>query len=405
VIQPLEPGKVREIAVDNGVAVKAGDLLVAFDPSELQADERNYAEELSASEAEATRRRAVISVARNAQDATDLATPELPWSDSIPEATRFRQEAVMRADLNQLADTLNDLDQQIAEKSATIDKLNLSIAYRNKLIATPIDRVDLRNVGIKLNIDTKVNLFDAQESLEKSQSALASDQGQLVETNAAIKELASQKHKVTSQFVADNETKCADAERKAQDVAQQLAKAKAKLGRTQLFAPVDGVIQQLAVTTVGQVVTTGQQMMVIVPSSGLLQAEVYMDNAEIGFVKLGQEVVVKVDAFPFTRYGPLHGKVSRIASDAIDEQQARRAQSNVVNLANSETMPSANEPQKFVFPILIALDEGMIHIQDANVPLTAGMTVTAEIRTDSRRVIDYFFSPLARVASEALRER
>jgi hemolysin D len=68
-------------------------------------------------------------------------------------------------------------------------------------------------------------------------------------------------------------------------------------------------------------------------------------------------------------------------------------------------MPSANEPQKFVFPILIALDEGMIHIQDANVPLTAGMTVTAEIRTDSRRVIDYFFSPLARVASVALRER
>jgi hemolysin D len=182
-------------------------------------------------------------------------------------------------------------------------------------------------------------------------------------------------------------------------------KPKAKLGRTQLFAPVDGVIQQLAVTTVGQVVTTGQQMMVIVPSSGPIQAEVYMDNAEIGFVKLGQEVTVKVDAFPFTRYGALHGKVSRIASDTIDEQQARRAQSNAVNLANSETMPSANEPQKFVFPILITLDESAIHVQDANVPLTAGMTVTAEIRTDSRRVIDYFFSPLAKVTSEALRER
>lgn len=109
--------------------------------------------------------------------------------------------------------------------------------------------------------------------------------------------------------------------------------------------------------------------------------------------------------FPSLRYGALHGKVSRIASDAIDEQQARRAQSNVVNLVNSETMPSANEPQKFVFPILITLDEGTIHVQDGNTALTAGMTVTAEIRTNSRRVIDYFFSPLAKVASEALRER
>jgi hemolysin D len=230
VIQPLEPGKVREIAVDNGAAVKAGDLLVALDPSEPQADERNYSEALSASEAEATRRRAAIAVARNAQDAKDLETPDLSWSDSVPEPTRFREEAVLRADLNQLADTLNDLDQQIAQKSATIDKLNLSIAYQNKLIATLTDRVDLRSVGIKLNIDTKVNLFDAQESLEKSQSALASDQGQLVETNAAIKELASQKRKVISQFVADNETKCADAERKAQDVAQQLAKAQSQAG-------------------------------------------------------------------------------------------------------------------------------------------------------------------------------
>jgi hemolysin D len=300
---------------------------------------------------------------------------------------------------------LNDFDQQIAGKNATIERLNLSIAFQNKLIATLTDRVNMRNAGIKMNVDTKVNLFDAQESLEKSQSALASDQGQLIETYAAIKELASQKRKAISQFVAENESKCADAERKTQDVAQQLAKAKAKLGRTQLFAPVEGIVQQLAVTTVGQVVTTGQQLMVIVPSRSSLQAEVYMDNAEIGFVKLGQDVTVKIDAFPFTRYGALRGKVARVGSDAIDEQLARRAQANAVNLANSQTLPSANGPQKFVFPILITLDESAIRARGAEIPLTAGMTVTAEIKTDSRRVIDYLFSPLAKVASEAMRER
>ena len=117
------------------------------------------------------------------------------------------------------------------------------------------------------------------------------------------------------------------------------------------------------------------------------------------------QVVVKVDAFPFTRYGALHGKVERIASDAIDEQQARRAEVNVTNLANSSTMPAANAQPTFVFPILVTLNESAFLVQGVKAPLTPGMTVTAEIRTDSRRIIDYLFSPLAKVASEALRER
>jgi hemolysin D len=274
------------------------------------------------------------------------------------------------------------------------------------LIGTLTDRVNLRNTGISLNVDTKVNLFDAKESLQKSQSALANDEGQLTETTAAIKELGSQKQKAISQFIADNESKGADAERKALDVAQQLAKARAKLDRTKLYAPIDGTVQQLAVTTVGQVVTTAQQLMVIVPSDSPLQVEVYMSNADIGFIKTGQQAIVKVDAFPFTRYGALHGRVTRVATDAIDEENARRAEANATNLTNSANFqPSTNGQPNFVFPVMIALDEDAIRVGDASFPMTPGMTVTAEVNTDNRRVIDYFFSPLAKVTSEALRER
>jgi hemolysin D len=145
--------------------------------------------------------------------------------------------------------------------------------------------------------------------------------------------------------------------------------------------------------------------MVIVPSASPLQVEVYMNNADIGFVKLGQDAAIKVDAFPFTRYGALHGKVTRIASDAIDEQDARRAEANAANLANSANTPPSNAAPNFVFPITLSIEEKAIHTADAAVPLTAGMTVTAEIKTDNRRVIDYLFSPIAKVASEAMRER
>ena len=177
--------------------------------------------------------------------------------------------------------------------------------------------------------------------------------------------------------------------------------------RTRLYAPIEGVVQQMAVTTVGQVVTTGQQLAVITPSGGKLQVQALVANLDIGFVKPGEDAVIKVDAFPFTRFGVLHGKVTKIASGAIAEQEAKRALANATAAANvAQTQPAApGQPESFVFPVTVALDETAMRIDNATIPLTPGMTVTVEIKTDSRRVIDYLLSPLARIASEAGRER
>ena len=158
-------------------------------------------------------------------------------------------------------------------------------------------------------------------------------------------------------------------------------------------------------TTVGQVVTTGQQLIVITPSGGKLQVEALVANLDIGFVKPGQEAVIKVDAFPFTRFGVLHGKVVKIASGAIAEQDAKRALANATATANAALSAHApGQPESFVFPVTVALDETAMTIDNATIPLTPGMTVAVEIRTDSRRVIDYLLS-LAKIKSEALKER
>ena len=190
--------------------------------------------------------------------------------------------------------------------------------------------------------------------MQKSQASLASDRGQLIETDAALKELAAQKIKALSQFVAESENKLLDAARKADEARQGLAKANARLEHTKLVSPIDGIVQQMSVTTIGQVVTTGQELAVVVPSNGELQVEALVANLDIGFVKLGQEVAVKVDAFPFTRFGVLHGKVTRIAAEAIDEQTAKRTLSNAT-AASYATMPtSATAPGQsptFVFPV------------------------------------------------------
>jgi hemolysin D len=435
VIEPLDPGKIAAIHVEKGQTVKAGDLLLELDPAEANADALSAQDALNASLAEIARRRYAIDAVRAAQtegqgapdrldarskddaapgadsgsveDLAGQAELKVAWNGAVPEPFRLREEAVLRADLAQLSDALKALDRQMAEKLATQKRLNMSIAFQNTLMETLNQRVSTRQQAIDLNVGTKIDLYNAKEELEKSQSALASDQGQLIETDAAIRSVRSEKAKTISQFIADNENKLADAARKADEARQALAKAEARLARTRLYAPTDGVVQQMAVTTVGQVVTTGQQLIVLTPVGGKLQVEALVANLDIGFVKPGQDAAIKVDAFPFTRFGALHGKVVNIASAAIAEQDAKRALANATATANAapEAPTAPGQPESFVFPVTVSLDQTAMKIDHATIPLTPGMTVTVEIRTDSRRVIDYLLSPLAKIASEAARER
>jgi hemolysin D len=435
VIEPLDPGKIAAIHVERGQAVNAGDLLLVLDPAEANADAVSAQNTLNASVAEIARRRFAIDTVRaaeteaqSAQDRLDAraksdAAPaadsgsveslagqaelKVAWDGAVPEPFRLREEAVLRADLAQLSDALKALDRQMAEKLATQKRLDMSIAFQNTLMNTLNQRVSTRQEAIDLKVGTKIDLYNAKEELEKSEAALASDQGQLIETDAAIRSVRSEKAKTVSQFIADNENKLADAARKADEARQALAKADARLARTRLYAPTDGVVQQMAVTTFGQVVTTGQQLIVLTPIGGKLQVEALVANLDIGFVKPGQDAAIKVDAFPFTRFGALHGKVVNIASAAIAEQDAKRALANATATANPapEAPTAPGQPESFVFPVTVSLDETAMKIDDATIPLNPGMTVTVEIRTDSRRVIDYLLSPLAKIGSEALRER
>jgi hemolysin D len=442
VIEPLDPGRIAAIHVDAGQSVKAGDLLLELDPAEANADAARAADALNASLAEIARRRYAIEAVRSAEareahgdedhgDAVAVggsgkndgskAAPLSPveqlaalseqrivWDQSLPEPFRLREEAVLSADLTQLSDTLRALDKQMAQKLASRTRLDMGIAYQRTLMDTLNQRVSTRQEAIDLKVGTKINLYDAKEELQKSQAQLASDEGQLIETDAALREVQSERAKAVSQFIADHENKLADASRKADEARQALAKAAARLARTKLAAPIDGVVQQTAVTTVGQVVTTGQQLAVITPTAGKLQVEALVANLDIGFVKLGQTAAIKVDAFPFTRCGGLRGKVVKIAPGAISEQEAKRTLANATAAANpaqgaASTAPG--QPESFVFPVTIALDEAAMKIDNAVIPLAPGMTVTVEIKTDSRRVVDYLLSPLARVASEAMSER
>jgi hemolysin D len=172
-----------------------------------------------------------------------------------------------------------------------------------------------------------------------------------------------------------------------------------------LRAPLSGTIQASSVTTVGQVLTSGEEIMRIVPEDAVLEIECYLPNQDIGFVKEGQDAVVKIESFPFTRYGTINARVTRVARDAIPQPEAEQTETNSQKQTKSTQSGVAQRTQNLVFPVTLKPEATLIGIDGTNIPLQAGMATTVEIRTGSRRILEYIFSPLVQVGSEAMKER
>jgi hemolysin D len=320
VVQPLEPGRVVAIHVDNGSRVNAGDVLLELDPTETAADREAQARDLEAAGAEAARRKTAIAAART----VGLEPVPIEFPPDVTPPVRAREESVLVADLNQLSSTVASLKAQLAEKAATRQRLDATIAAREKLIALARERVAMRESIDAKGAGSRALTIEALQQLETQLTTDAGDRGALIESDAAMASLERKIAETVSQFIADLSQKLAEVERKRDRLVQELIKAQSKSDRTQLRAPIAGTVQQLAVTTVGQVVSSGQSLLTLVPSDAPIEIEAMIANKDIGFVEVGQPAVVKVEAFPFTRYGTIAGEVAT----ARRSRRARRTWSS-----------------------------------------------------------------------------
>jgi hemolysin D len=221
----------------------------------------------------------------------------------------------------------------------------------------------------------------ARERIELERD-LATQRARLIEAQAALRESESARAAYiaeTRRVLADRE---AQADFKHQQAIQDEAKAAQRKKLTLLTAPVSGTVQQLAVHTAGGVVTEAQSLMVIVPEGAQVTAEVAIENKDVGFVNAGQRAEIKLETFPFTRYGTVAATVNRVSADAVTE-----------------------EKRGAFFPAMLVLDAAQINVDGRPIRLSPGMNVTAEIKTGKRRVIEFLMSPIQRAGNESLRER
>ena len=403
VIEPLETAKVVAIKARDGQLVRAGAVLIALDARAASADVKSYSQALQSFEAEAARRRAALDLARAGD--IDNSKPAIDWRGEIDETTKRLEERVLEEDLGSLSSAIAALHAQAEEKRADAAGLRQTIIAQRELVATDRTRVEMKALLLKKGAGSKADLINATETLQRQQAILTQDVGELAQANAARTVIERQAAQTLQQFRDDNEKKIEAAERQADDLRQKLAKARVYLAHMVLRSPIDGVVQGLVVTTVGQVVTPGEETMWIVPSKSELDIEAFLPNRERAFVKPGEKAVVKLASFPFTRYGTLDGEVVKVAQDAIPESSAMIAEGDSTKPPSASSVGGGQPTQNLVYPITVKLLRKMMFVDGRAVAVSPGMSATVEIRTGSRRILQYLFSPLIKTMSKSMRER
>ncbi|MGO9420060.1 HlyD family type I secretion periplasmic adaptor subunit, partial [Roseiarcus sp.] len=397
VIAPVETGRVAAVHAANGALVKAGDVLVELDRSAAEADVRAASADFKSAEAESLRRRAALAAAHARAFSPP---PVIAWPPEMDANLRAREEGVLAADLGQLAATIASFDAQKTQKSAERDMLERTIATQKNLIATLQERVDMRAELVASRSGAKSAVIDATETLQYQQTQLAIHEEELASATTGLDVIARDSEKAVQAFLSDQAQKLDAAERQAEENRQRLAKAEAMVDTLTLKAPIDGRVQSSIITNVGQVVDSGQEVMRIVPQDSRLEIEAYVPNQDIGFVRVGQEAVIKVESFPFTRYGSLKAKVMRIAKDAIPSPDASAIEGDPTRVSKASGFAGAERTQNLVFAVVLEPDASTIMVDGAKQPLTSGMAATVEIKTGSRRLLEYLFSPVVGVGSK-----
>ena len=391
VIQPFETGVVRAIRVANGQIVNSGDTLVELDPTINEGEINHIQSDLQSAQLDIARLNAAL---------TDTDDPLAAFRppEGVDRALVAMQRQFLLAQISEHKAKIAALDGQRAQKEAELATIAAAVNKLEAVIPTIEERVNIRKSLDQYG--SRLQYFEVLQQLTESQQERLVQKSRLKEAQAAVAAIIETRGQTRAEYRRTLFGELTEAKRKAAGLAADLSKAEQRTKLQQLTAPVSGMVQQLAVYTVGGVVTPAQALMVIVPSDSQLEIEAMVSNRDIGFVHPGDEVQIKVDTFDFTRYGLLHGKVLSISSDSI----VRDAPSDK---SNEKPGGATSEPkgQELTYAARISVDRAKMQVEDKMVNLSPGMAVTAEIKTGSRRIIGYLLSPLVKYKQESLRER
>lgn len=378
IIQPMETATIAGIHVKEGEEVQAGELLVTLDSEMVESDLRRFTEEWLDAKAQRLRLEALVHWFQldGAPDEFDVA------GDSELGNRVDRQNALLREEIAEHRATLNALQRQGERLDAEWQMAEAEIDRSKRILQVLGERVDALDTMQKMKMGSRADYLELRQSQIEIEGQIGLQQAiqRKLEASMAANLAEQQTYRHESYKTALGQLQSVRVNEST--LREEKTKAEKRHGLYYLRAPMDGKVQQLAVHTVGGVVTPAQELMLIVPDQGELEVEAMILNKDIGFVQEGQPAEVKVNTFNFTKYGSIAAELVGLSKDAIE-----------------------TERQGLVYKSLFRLREGGLIVNGNYVALSPGMSVTAEIKTGQRRIIEFFLSPLLRYKEESLGER
>ncbi len=375
-IQPFEAATVKAILVSDGQAVKAGDVLVELDPTSAKADLERVRGELSAARLQVARGQAVLAALDAGQ------APVLERPANVSEERYQQAQRLLIGQIDEYQAKQNRIDAELSKREAETRSVHALVTKLENTLPIATQRAQNYRNMVDKNFVSRHGYLEREQLRIEQTADLANQRSRLQEINAAMRETTSQRAALNAETRRINLDSIGEGEQKAAAMEQELLKAEARNQLTRLTSSVDGTVQQLAVHTVGGVVTPAQVLMLVVPHDAALEVEAFLENKDIGFVYPQQAAEIKVETFQYTKYGTIHAQVSSVSRDAIND-----------------------EKRGLIYSTRLKMEKSTVQVDGVPVNLTPGMAVAVEVKTGKRRVIEYFLAPLMRHANESLRER
>jgi hemolysin D len=384
IIQPLETATVKAIYVQDGQQVKAGDILLELDATAAEADEKRTEGDWMTSRLASARALALLKVMQKHDlKNIQLRLPETKvLLEGIPSTQIAAEERILVAQATEFQVKLEKLEAEISGNEAQIVSGREILSQMQETLPIVRERAqeykklfDQDYVSKHEYLDKEKERIALEHEATAQSSKLAELESALLGSRRAKDTLIAETQRATRETLGENDHRSLGSN-------QERIKAAQRAHFMQLRAPVAGKVQQLAVHTVGGVVTPAQPLLTIVPTGDSVEIEAFIQNKDIGFINEGQAAVIKVEAFPYTKFGTIQGRIKIVSTDAV-----------------------ADEKKGLLYSTRVEMLKNTLRVGNKTITLSSGMAVTVEIKTGQRRVIEYFLSPLLEHADESFKER
>ncbi len=398
-IQALEAGKITQIHVREGQNVRKGEALITLDNTQTQADVSRLKHELKESKAAEQRLKAfegwvaevadlggsgpLLGIIPSALVTTEFSPSDIPGKAGINSLKLpLNQQNLLNQQKAELTARINTLHSEQAKQHAEQAMTQAEITKKRRVLPVLKERVEAYDILRQKEYGSKLQYLEYKQYLIEQEQDLIVQQARLQQQQASIKSIQNQIESLVSEQWKNNLNQLQETQLQIVGLQQELIKAEQRNLQQKITAPISGQVQQLVMHTIGGVVTPAQALMVLVPEQSQMEVEAMILNRDIGFVSEGQKAEVKIDTFNFTKYGLIDAEIITISEDAIQDENFG-----------------------LVYTAQIKLKQDKLQIGDKWVSFSPGMSVTAEVKTGKRRLIEYFLSPLLRYKQESLGER